>query len=171
MSKRFKHIILSFVLATWFLSGCDNTPVIEVQSKTDPYKENMINANKNIAGAEDTQIKSYIDRRGWKMTQLSNGEWIEVTKPGKGPKISYEDSVSVSYRLEALNGAVFYENQEETFVVGRHQTTVGLDRAVMEFQHGTEARVVLPSSLAYGIVGDGDRVPGRAVLIYYLKVK
>lgn len=161
----------AIVLTAVVLTSCDNTPVINVpQEGSNNYKENMINANKVIAQSEHTQITNYIERHGWQMTQLSNGEWIEEYQKGKGSPISYEDSCHVRYRLEALNGKVIYDGQEETFVVGRNQTTVGLDRAVMEFRRGSKARIIAPSDLGYGVAGDGDRVPSRTVLIYDLEV-
>lgn len=165
-------------LSIWPLALCcllaacgDNVPVIQVNDEASQYKENMINANKVISQSEDTQLDEYIARHGWSMVQLDNGARLQVLQQGKGAKISFEDSVTVHYRLEALNGTVFYENNSETFVVGRHQTTVGLDRAVLELSRGAHARVALPSSLAYGVVGDGDRVPARAVLIYDLIIE
>lgn len=153
------------------LSACgDNIPVIQVDDPQAKIKENMINANKVINQSEDTQLDEYISRHGWTMTKLDNGARIQILEPGSGAKIDYEDSVTVSYRLEALNGTVFYEDNTETFVLGRHQTTVGLDRALMGLNRGAHVRIALPSSLGYGVVGDGDRVPARAVLIYDLNV-
>ena len=167
--KAFGTLIM--ILGALALTSCDNTPVINVQRDVaDDYKENMINANKVIAQSEHTQIQSYIERRGWKMTQLSNGEWMEEYHKGTGSAISYEDSCHVRYRLEALNGKIIYDGQEESFVVGRNQTTVGLDRAVMELHRGSKARIIAPSDLGYGVAGDGDRVPSRTVLIYDIEV-
>lgn len=152
-------------------AACDRTPVIDVTHQSgDPLKENMINANKYIANAEDTEIENYIRRHNWSMRTLANGERLQVYASGSGAFVGYEDSVTVRYRLEALNGSVFYDSQEETFVAGRHQTVVGLDHAVMQLRRGSKARLILPSALGYGVMGDGDRVPSRAVLIYDLEI-
>lgn len=167
-----RYILCATILFAGLGSSCDRTPVIDVQpTQNDPYKENMINANKYIATAEDTQIESYIARREWKMEKLSNGSWVGELQPGSGRKLSFEDTVTVQYKLEALNGAVIYEAQQEDFVVGHHKPTVGLDRAVMELKKGSKARVILPSSLGYGVTGDGDLVPSRTVLIYTLEIQ
>lgn len=166
-----KRLAIAFALATATLQSCGEPPVINApEPQRDPYKENMINANKVINASEQTQIESYIDRRQWNMRQLSNGSWIEETQQGNGQKVDWEDTVTVRYRLEALNGRVIYPAEEETFVVGQNKPTVGLDRAVMELRRGSEARLIVPSSLGYGVVGDGDQIPTRTVLVYNLKI-
>ena len=35
---------------------------------------------------------------------------------------------------------------------------------------GDEAEIVIPSRLAYGLTGDGDKIPCMATLVYKLKV-
>lgn len=163
--KRFLFLLPLLCLA------CSEPPVINAPDpQGDPYKESMINANKTINSAEQTQIESYVQRHGWTMRQLSNGAWIEETSQGQGKPVDWDDTVTVRYRMEALNGKVIYPSEEETFVVGQNKPTVGLDRAVMELHRGSKARLIVPSSLGYGVVGDGDRVPARAVLVYHLEV-
>lgn len=163
-----KVIIPILLLA---LASCDRTPVVMVSdSNGDSLKENMINANKVISQSEETQIDAYAARRNWNLQKLPNGARIFEYQAGNGSLIDFEDTVNVVYRLEAINGTVFYENQDESFVVGRNQTTTGLDYAVRKLRHGSRAHLILPSTLGYGVVGDGDRVPSRAVLIYDLTI-
>lgn len=164
-----KHIL--FIIACLSIAACNRPNVIDVsQPKEISIKENLINANKYIAQTEETQIEQYISRRGWEMERLSCGARVMETHPGKGPYIDYEDSVSVRCRIEALNGGVIYDELEENFVVGRHQTTVGLDAAVKKLRKGSKAIAIVPSEAAYGVGGDGDRINTRVVLIYHIEV-
>jgi len=163
------HIIPILILLA---ASCKEPPVINAtQEQSNPYKENMINANKVINTAEDTQIKSYIDRHNWDMHQLNNGSWMEEVQVGKGAKVEYEDTINVTYKLESLNGNIIYQEKRTTLIVGQNKPTVGLDRAVMDLHHGSKARLILPSNLGYGVVGDGDKVTSRTVLIYHLTVE
>ncbi len=166
------QLITLLSLAAMLAVACHNTPVIEVaDQKGDPLKENMMNANRYIAKSEEQQIDSYVARRGWPMTEIGSGARLWEMERGKGRQIDYEDTVKVTYRLEAINGAVIYEQKAETFVAGRGQTVCGLDVAVRHLHHGSRARLILPSEQGYGVAGDGDRVPTRAILIYELKVE
>lgn len=170
--KELKHYSILVLLALLF-AACDNTPVIEVEQKrpSDEVKDNLINANKYMAEAEETQIDQYVSRRGWEMQRLTCGARVWEYERGKGKQLDFEDTVQVTYHVEALNGKCFYDQQSETFVLGRHQTVVGLDAAVMKLHRGSKARVVVPSEAAYGVVGDQENIPSRTVLVYDLKVE
>ena len=151
-------------------AACDRkVPVVELpQQPTDSLKENLIEANRIIAQGEEVQIDAYAQRRGWEMRRLSGGGRVREVEPGHGPRIDYEDSVRLRYRLEAINGEVFYADVRDTVVAGHLQPTRGLDAALLTLRHGAKATVILPSEQAYGVVGDGDRVKSRMILVYHL---
>lgn len=163
---------LGLLMGCVALTGCRRTPVIDTEQDVAPsYKENIINANKVIASSEETQIDSYLNRHDWQMTKLGDGVRYEEYHKGKGKKLDYEDHVVVTYRLEALNGDLIYNGQEDTLTVGKHLPNEGLDHALMQLHRGSKAHVIVPSSIGYGVIGDGDRVPARTVLIYDIEVK
>ncbi|MBQ5532463.1 MAG: FKBP-type peptidyl-prolyl cis-trans isomerase [Bacteroidales bacterium] len=37
-------------------------------------------------------------------------------------------------------------------------------------RHGAKARLILPSHLAYGSIGDGADIPGFATLVYNIEI-
>jgi FKBP-type peptidyl-prolyl cis-trans isomerase len=81
-------------------------------------------------------------------------------------KIDYEDVVAIEYDVESISGQVVYSNVQDTVTVGRMQPTRGLDAALRTLAPGQQAVVILPSEQAYGVVGDGDRIGSRMILIY-----
>lgn len=167
---KYRALITGFLLSV-AVAGCGDVPVVEVQApKGDTLKESLINANRHIANSEATQIDSYAARRGWKMKQLSSGARVMETRRGNGTKVEYEDTVSIRYSVEAINGVMIYKNREETVVSGQLQPNRGLDAALRELWEGGRARVILPSEQAYGVAGDGERVTSRMVLIYDVEV-
>ncbi|HIN39955.1 MAG TPA: FKBP-type peptidyl-prolyl cis-trans isomerase, partial [Flavobacteriales bacterium] len=52
------------------------------------------------------------------------------------------------------------------FVAGKGEVEDGLDEGVFYMQTGDKAKFILPSHLAYGLMGDGDKVPSHSVLVY-----
>ena len=159
-------------MAIMLFASCNNVPVIDFEpDKGDTLKENLLNANRYIAQSEETQIDAYIARRGWEMRKLSGGARVMETSQGSGVSVEYEDTVTITYRLEAINGTVIYSNETETVVAGRLQPTRGLDAALLILHHGSTAKIILPSEQGYGVVGDGDRVKSRMILVYDLKVE
>ncbi|MBQ9639448.1 MAG: FKBP-type peptidyl-prolyl cis-trans isomerase [Bacteroidales bacterium] len=170
---RLSHYTLLYIVATlWLAVGCDNTPIIETQKQAAPnYKENIINANRVVSEAEHTQIEGYISRRGWAMTHLPDGASFDEYQRGAGNPLSDEDTAVLQYSIETLTGQTIYSHRSDTIIVGHHQPNLGIDQTIKHLRRGSKARIILPSSLAYGMVGDGDRVPAMTVLVYDMLVQ
>lgn len=169
-----RHTAFIAVLAALLAaSACNsNPPIIEIApDNSAALDEHLIEANKVVAQSEDTQIEGYIQRRGWNMKTLSGGVRLEILRQGSGPMIGYGDTVTLLYSVEALNGTTFYEQAEKTVIVGKNQTVPGMETALGRLRRGAEARTIIPSLRAYGVVGDGDRIPTRAVLVCRFQVK
>lgn len=164
-------ILALLTLMALFCTACgDNVPIIEVEDQGDTYKENMINANRVIIQSENTQIDSYVQRHGWTMQELRCGAKCYITNPGSDIPVKNDDTVAVTYRLEALDGTPFYTKQIDTLVVGRRHVTQALDDLLPLMRYGNaDAVLIAPSNCAYGVVGDGDRVPSRTVIIYKIE--
>lgn len=166
-----KHSLL--LLACALLVACHNDPPMvgrPVVPQAD-LKEHLINANRTIAKSEETSIDEYVGRRGWKMERLPEGARIWEYRKGNGKQVDFEDSVTVRYDVEAINGKLIYKDIEESYVAGRRQQMIGLDQAVLQLRHGSRAKVILPSNLAYGIGGDGDRITQSAILVIDVEVE
>lgn len=164
-------ILPMMLLAMLLCAACgDNVPVIEVEEQGNALKENMINANRVVIRSENTQIDSYLERHGWAMQGLPCGARCLINNAGQGDPVHNDDTVAVTYRLEALDGTPFYTKQTDTLVVGRREVTQALDDLLPLMRCGVaDAILIAPSNCAYGVVGDGDRVPSRAVIIYKIK--
>lgn len=171
--KLSSHIPSLTLLLALLCTACgDNVPIIETESQKNPLKENMINANRMIIQSEQTQIDGYIQRHGWTMQALPSGARYSIARDGNGTPVHNGDTVAVTYCLETLDGSQLYSNQTDTLVVGRLQATQALDNllTLMHRSDNTvEAVLIAPSNSAYGVVGDGDRVPPRTVIVYKLK--
>lgn len=154
------------------LSACHNDPpmVGNPTSNTPDLKEHFINANRTIAQSEETSINEYVARRKWDMQKLPEGVRLWEYEKGRGPKVNVEDSVHIVYSVEAINGKLIYSDIKDDYVAGRRQQMIGLDQAVLQLSVGSRAKVILPSNLAYGIGGDGDRIPQSAILVIDVKV-
>ena len=158
------------VLLFW---GCSSKEpqqrAVEKKKDTISVKEQLANANKLVAQNEETAIEKYISRRNWSVRKMSNGIRIWEYEEGKGKKVDYNDEITIKYRLEAINGHLIYDETVD-FHVGTQEVQIGLDQALRELKIGSKAKIIIPSHLGYGLVGDGNRIPKMAVLIYDLNV-
>lgn len=163
---------LLLISACLIFAACHNDPPMigRPTSQQKDLKEHLINANKTIARSEETTIDEYVARRRWQMEHLPEGARVWEYQKGKGKKIDFEDSVHIHYDIEAINGKLIYKDLDEKYVAGRRQQMIGLDQAVMQLHRGSRAKVILPSSLGYGVGGDGDRITQSAILILDVEV-
>lgn len=167
-----RHILLP--LLCLLAVACREVPTYDVGAapKGDSLRESMIRANRIIAQSEAQQIDSYLERRGWKKDRIDGGVWVAEyanSEVPMGAALGYEDTVALRYRVETLGGEELYGWRRDTVVVGRLQPTRGLDVALRTLHRGTMARVIVPSEMAYGVVGDGDRIRSRMVLVYQVE--
>ena len=155
--------------------ACNHVPTYDIGApKGDTLKENLINANRIIAQSEEQQIDAYLERRGWPKGKLSNGVWVAEygnSEVPLGTAIGYEDTVAISYRVSTLGGNDIYDWRTDTVVCGHLKPTRGLDAALRTLHENATARVIVPSEQAYGVVGDGDLIRSRMVLVYLVEVK
>lgn len=172
--ERVKEAIKKMTLAIVLLLAvsCGDVPVVELPTtEGDALKENRMGANRLLAEGEETQIASYIARRGWTTTTLMGGTRVMVTEEGHGAKIDYDDTVHISYSIAAIDGSTVYTTVSEQVVAGRHKPCAGVDAALLTLRRGSKAKIIVPSLQAFGVPGDGDRIGSRMTLIYDLTVK
>ena len=85
-----------------------------------------------------------------------------------------DDKIKVEYECELLTG----EKMDSSKTDGSIVYTIGkggsmpmeLKTAVEGMSDGTRARVIVPYNMAYGLSGDGNKVPKSASLVYVLTV-
>ncbi len=162
-----------YILCSCLFMACnDSVPITEIPEKglKDPFKENMMTATNYVAKSEETEIDSYIKRRKWNMERLDDGLRIWEYKKGTGNQINYEDIIVMDYNIESITGKMIYKNVRDTIKVGKLEPNVGIDKAVRKLHYGSKAKIILPSHLGYGIIGDGDRITRSSILIYDIEI-
>jgi len=84
------------------------------------------------------------------------------------------DITAIRYRLSNLSGEVLYSYADIdtlAYMVDRDERLFkGLRDAVKVLRNGESARFLIPSSLAYGFAGDGDRIGPAIPLIADLEL-
>jgi FKBP-type peptidyl-prolyl cis-trans isomerase FkpA len=158
-----------FILFTvYFFSSCRHEQQQQVSSE-DSLKEHLINANKIMVKDESKEIEDFISRHQWKMTSTGTGLRYEIYNHGSGKKAEEKKEVTVAFSVYLLDGTLCYPADEKkplTIILGQGEQTRGLEEGIMLMHEGDKARLVVPSHLAFGIQGDGNKIPGRNALYY-----
>ena len=163
-----------FVILLSLLQSCNNdvpiTDLSDVKGKQS-YETNMMTASNYVAKSEETEIDGYIKRRRWNdMKRMENG--LRIWEYQKGERaITYDDEVIFYYSVQSVAGKDIYVDECDTIIVGRNEPNIGVDKAMLFLHHGSKAKLILPSHLGYGFIGDSDRIGTNMILIYDIEIK
>lgn len=162
--------VFYFLCLITFL-GCDppQPPAINEQQ----LKQELLKANQQKSRLELDSIASYITHHGWQMVTTPTGLNYQVLSTKDGPPVKLGDRVSIFYKVSLLDGTICYDNHlthPVQFKVGEDHVEAGLHELMPLVRVGDELRVILPSHLAFGFTGDGDKVPGDSPVLYEIKV-
>ena len=145
-----------------------NNPFSQSQSQT-KLREPLINANKARLKMEDLKINKYAERQNWDMEVTGTGLRYMVYEKGDGPQPASGQTAIINYEVSLMDGTVCYSSNTEGtrgFEIGKAELEKGLDEGILLLRVGDKSKFILPSHLAHGLAGDGQKIPSHAVLIY-----
>ena len=137
------------------------------------FQDKLVEANKMYVKQESDEIDQYVAHRGWKMITTGTGLRYIITKKGDGSLAKTDQLAKVNYKISLLDGTVCYSSDStgaKEFLIGKDNVESGLHEGIQYMHVGDKATIILPSHLAYGLVGDEKRIPPRASVIYELEL-
>jgi FKBP-type peptidyl-prolyl cis-trans isomerase len=165
-------VIFIFIIAIIFVSCSYNKH--EQQNKADNQfndKERLESINKYLTEKDKDIIESYIRRQGWKMKFSPDGYFYEIYDEGTPPKALNKNKVEYEYVISLLNGTICYKSTEpKEFIVGGSEEISGMHLAVKRLGKGGRAKFIFPPQMAYGLQGDMNKIPLRAIVMYDINV-
>lgn len=169
----FKNYISIFVIVCCLTacSGKKSNGLGEVQKTA--TKEDLILANRVLVKKDQKRIEGVVSRNNWNMHETETGLWYEIIEFGNGVPAKEGMLITISYSISLLDGTLCYSSDiigDKTFQIGRGGVEAGLEQGILLCTEGTKARFILPPYLAYGLPGDGDKIPARSIIVYELEV-
>jgi FKBP-type peptidyl-prolyl cis-trans isomerase FkpA len=166
--NNFSQFVFSLCLA--LIISCTGTPEKNEPVTTEKsLEDSLVGYNKRIVTSEIQEIDDYMQRHHWVMQKTQTGLRYMIYTNGKGPPASQGDHVTIKYSVNLLNGEQVYTTgpaHDFTFEIGKRNVVSGLEEGIMLMNKGGRAKLIVPSHLAFGLLGDLEKIPTRAVLIY-----
>ena len=171
--RTIKLYIALFSFLTVFLTGCKEDSNSTNKQPDKQVSESLLKANRYLVKQEKEDIDNYIRRHGWEMLETGSGLQYFIEEKGSGEQVVAGKVITLKYTTRLITGDLIYSSNEsgpKTFVVGHGGVESGLEEAVLLLHAGDKARIIIPSHLAYGLVGDDNKIPARATLIYEIEL-
>jgi gliding motility-associated peptidyl-prolyl isomerase len=171
------HYILIFtIILVVLFSSCENDVKQQGQRGFDKREVDKVLAkmNKEYIDVENQQIDDYLNRRKWNFKKTKSGLRYYIYKEGVGQTPISGSTVSIEYEISLIRGEVVYSSKElgpKVFVVDKSEEPSGLHEAMKLMKVGGKAMLVIPSYLAYGLLGDENKIPKKATLFYNVYLK
>ncbi|MBI4645865.1 MAG: FKBP-type peptidyl-prolyl cis-trans isomerase [Bacteroidia bacterium] len=162
----------SFLLLLPFfniISGCGNKHHQLSKKEIEQYKEPLVQVNKYLTKKDEELIKGYVERRKWKMDVTERGIYYMIYEHGSGAKAEAGKIVTINFDIRLLDGTLCYSSDSigpKSFKIAKSDVISGLDEGILLLREGDKARFIIPPFLAYGLLGDGDKVPMRSIVVY-----
>jgi FKBP-type peptidyl-prolyl cis-trans isomerase len=162
-----------FLLFSIFLLSCAESE--QKKSGTskgiEEMKAPLLKANQHLVRNEDQLIEAYITRYQLTMAITKTGLRYSVQKSGSGKIIKAGDRIEIHYTLSLLDGTPGYSSEKDgplVFTAGKGDVNSGLEEAILLMKEGEQAKIIVPSHLGFGLLGDGTRIPARSTLVYQI---
>lgn len=122
----------------------------------------------------DSYISLYNDSTHLIVTEKESGLFYIELLEGTGEETPAEtERVSLFYHGTLTDGRVFDSNiggSVFSFNIGANQTIAGFEEAVKLMKKEGRSRIIVPSSLGYGVEGSGSRIVGYTPLVFDLEL-
>jgi len=146
----------------------------EIQAEMIAFQERINQereaTNEALAGANAAAGSAFLLENGTRegVMTTESGLQYEVVEAGDGARPGPEDSVEVHYRGTLIDGTEFDSSyaRGEPVTFGVNQVIPGWTEALQLMQVGSKYKLYIPSELAYGTGGAGNRIGPNATLVF-----
>lgn len=174
MSFRFIYFIVLFAFAI----ACTNKT--EEKEKIVPYsvekkkhRQELLDWNKDFTKIDYVLIEKFVERRKWDMQISETGLFWQIYFRTEAEKAEYNMIAVLAYKTSLLDGSLVYSSDEfglRELHLGHEIDETGLNEGVLKMRKGEKARFIAPPYLAYGVPGDGYRIPYSSSLVYEVEL-
>jgi FKBP-type peptidyl-prolyl cis-trans isomerase len=161
--------LTAFILLQMLLLACGQENQVKVPPTEEELRGSLIDANRARVKMEDHEIHSYVKKHNLDMAKTGTGLRYVVYEEGMGTRSALGKTAVINYKLSLLDGRVCYSSEKDGtrgFTIGKGEIEKGMDEGILLMRVGDRAKFILPSHLAYGLAGDGIKIPSHAVILY-----
>jgi FKBP-type peptidyl-prolyl cis-trans isomerase len=130
-------------------------------------KGSLMEMNKQFYDLENEEITRFIDSTKWQGKREGTGIGIRIIKEGNGEKVALTDDVTISYSIKMLDGTTCDKLTKvvKTINLEKGEMIMGMREAILGMTISETSEFIIPSYMAYGVVGFPKCIPGWTPII------
>jgi FKBP-type peptidyl-prolyl cis-trans isomerase FkpA len=175
MRNMYKWLIVLVVCAFVFACNSSIEETDERPKEIEWSKDQSTQFGESLAREDEIGIRLYLKQRPeWEMKESGTGLRYWIYEQTEGRSVNKEDVVRVEFKVELLDGTLCYATEKEEyslFKVDKSDVETGVQEGIKYMREGERAKLIIPSHLGHGLIGDLDKIPPMQVLIVDLHVK
>ena len=164
----------TFLILILLCSSCNEQPRPSNSTRhLGMMSDTLVNYNRGVVRTEDQQIDDFISRYEWKMIKTGTGLRYLIFQKGQGVKAEKGKVAIIKYTLRFLNGTLCYSSDKDglkEFKIGYGNVERGGEEGILLMHVGDRAKFIVPSHLAFGLLGDQKKIPQQATLVYDIEL-
>ena len=174
--KVFHRICFNFILSACIiiLISCGSRSRLPLTADDPSHSpDSLVKYNKEISQKEDGEIEDFVARYQWKMNRTTTGLRYMIYRHGTGPKAEKGRKATLEYTVRLITGDICYSSEKngpKVFEIGHGGVESGLEEGILLLRVGDRAKFIVPSHLAFGLLGDQDKIPPKSTLIYDIEL-
>ena len=124
---------------------------------------------KNIAENEEIKIRLFLEmHKDWKLTKTGTGLSYYVYEKGTGAIPQKRQTVQIEYVVSLLDGTECYKTEDDEYEelnVDQSEVETGVQEAIKIMHVGDRAKLIIPSHIGHGLLGDQNKIPPLTTLV------
>ncbi len=158
--------VFKLMLFCFLLVACSEE---NTEKQVDWNLEKSTDLNKELAIQQEMDIAMFLElHKDWIVHETGTGlRYVKLKETtGDIPKVG--DDVEISYTVSLLDGKEVYKtpsDELDVFRVDNSEMESGIHEGIKLMRVGEKCKLIFPSHLAHGLVGDLDKIPPLSPLV------
>jgi|SRR5690606_19183657 len=175
MQNNLKIRLFSLALISVTLLGCKkNPPQYPTVYSNDGFMEYSKKFNKQLKDSEDKDIQLYIQKHSEDFLPTNAGFFMTRTEVENVRNVKDFDTIRFNYQVSDMEDQIIYSYEdigEQLIVMGQSSMIPGIEYGLKRMSEGEYAKLLVPSSLAYGVDGDREDIGVDVPLVIEIKLE
>lgn len=136
-------------------------------------KETMTEVNRYLSEKDKEIIEGYARRNKLNIALSESGFYYSILSDGSGKAITQNSVVSITGTLNLIDGTPCYTYTAEDpkiIAIAKSPEITGLHIALPMLKENGHAIFIFPPNLAFGLLGDGNKVPPRSTIVMNISI-